>query len=58
MRKMLGLFCLLLLSWGAAAQAGPMQVAVGVAPVEQFARKFGGTLIQTIVLVPAGADAL
>ncbi|MBA4358789.1 MAG: ABC transporter substrate-binding protein [Desulfovibrio sp.] len=46
-----------------AAQAGtlatpkPLQVAVGVAPVEYFAKKIGGALIQTFVLVPAGADA-
>jgi len=39
------------------AMAGRMQVAVGVAPVEHFAQKIGGDLIQTTVLVPAGADA-
>ncbi|OGR38259.1 MAG: hypothetical protein A2051_13450 [Desulfovibrionales bacterium GWA2_65_9] len=30
---------------------------MGVAPVDYFARKIGGALIQTVVLVPAGADA-
>ena len=44
-------------AFGLAAQAGPLQVAVGVAPVDYFARKIGGNLIQTTVLVPAGADA-
>jgi zinc transport system substrate-binding protein len=42
---------------GAAQAAGPMRVAVGVAPVEFFAKKIGGALITTTVLVPAGADA-
>jgi zinc transport system substrate-binding protein len=39
------------------AVAGRMQVAVGVAPMQHFAQKIGGNLIQTTVLVPAGADA-
>lgn len=38
-------------------QGGRMQVAVGVAPLEYFAKKIGGELIQTQVLVPAGSDA-
>jgi zinc transport system substrate-binding protein len=65
MRKMLVLCCVLLLGLTAGVQAGalaatmskPMQVAVGVAPVEYFAKKIGGQLIQTVLLVPAGADA-
>ena len=62
MRKML-LMMVVLACWGSlalaaqTAQAGRMQVAVGVAPVEQFARMIGGELVQTVVLVPAGADA-
>jgi len=40
-----------------AATDGKLQVAVGVAPVEYFAKKIGGEFIQTMVLVPAGADA-
>ncbi|MDO9082239.1 MAG: ABC transporter substrate-binding protein, partial [Humidesulfovibrio sp.] len=61
MRKML-LMMVVLACWGSlalaaqTAQAGRMQVAVGVAPVEQFARMIGGELVQTVVLVPAGAD--
>lgn len=39
------------------AFAETMQVAVGVAPVEHFAKKIGGELVQTTLLVPAGADA-
>lgn len=39
------------------AFAEKMQVAVGVAPVEHFAKKIGGEFIQTTLLVPAGADA-
>jgi len=39
------------------AFAEKMQVAVGVAPVEHFAKKIGGELVQTTLLVPAGADA-
>lgn len=70
MRKIAVLLCVLFAGLSASAQAGststmatattllkPMQVAVGVAPVEYFARKIGGNLIQTTVLVPAGADA-
>ncbi|MBU1229694.1 MAG: zinc ABC transporter substrate-binding protein [Proteobacteria bacterium] len=41
----------------AIAAAGPLHVAVGVAPLEVFARRIGGPFIQTTVLVPAGADA-
>lgn len=41
----------------ALAFAGKLQVAVGVAPVQHFAQKIGGNLVQTTVLVPAGADA-
>ena len=59
MRKMSWIFCALLLACAVPgmALAGKMQVAVGVAPVQHFAKKIGGDLIQTIVLVPAGADA-
>ncbi|MBU1039643.1 MAG: zinc ABC transporter substrate-binding protein [Proteobacteria bacterium] len=61
MRKLLVLLCVFIAGFAASAKAGPMpkpmQVAVGVAPVEYFARKIGGQLIQTVVLVPAGADA-
>jgi len=59
MRKMSWIFCALLLACAmpGLAFAGKMQVAVGVAPVQHFAKKIGGDLIQTIVLVPAGADA-
>ena len=39
------------------AATGKLHVAVGVAPVDYCARKIGGQLIQTVVLVPAGADA-
>lgn len=39
------------------ARAAPLGVAVGVAPVAYFAKKVGGALIQTTVLVPAGSDA-
>jgi len=62
MRKML-LMLAVLACWTSLAVAAPavregkMQVAVGVAPVEYFAKKIGGGLIQTLVLVPAGADA-
>lgn len=41
----------------ALAAAGPLHVAVGVAPLEGFARRIGGQYVQTTVLVPAGADA-
>lgn len=41
----------------ALAQAAPLQVAVGVAPVKYFAQRIGGNLVQATVLVPAGADA-
>ena len=65
MRKLLllAMFALLpcwMICWTlptATAQAGPLQVAVGVAPVEYFAKRIGGQFIQTTVLVPAGADA-
>jgi zinc transport system substrate-binding protein len=56
MRKIL-LLLAILVCWTSLAVAGPFQVAVGVAPVEYFAKKIGGNFIQTIVLVPAGADA-
>jgi len=58
MRKIL-LCCALLLGCfaGAAQAAGPMRVAVGVAPMEYFAKKIGGPLVAITVLVPAGADA-
>ncbi len=58
--------CILVAGLSASAQAAQtdpmasakgMQVAVGVAPVEHFAKKIGGSLIQTTVLVSAGADA-
>jgi zinc transport system substrate-binding protein len=39
------------------AFAGRLHVAVGVAPVQHFAKMIGGDLIQTTVLVPGGADA-
>ncbi len=42
---------------GTSATDGKLQVAVGVAPVEYFAKRIGGNFIQTTVLVPAGADA-
>jgi len=54
---MLLLLVAVMACWSSLAIAGPMQVAVGVGPVEQFAKKIGGELIQTIALVPAGADA-
>lgn len=58
MRKIFVLSLLLLACWAGLAQAaGPLQVAVGVAPMQHFARKIGGGLVQTTVLVPAGADA-
>lgn len=65
MRKILVLLCLVFACLAASAQAGtgplaaakPMPVAVGVSPVDYFARRIGGPLIQTTVLVPAGADA-
>lgn len=59
MRKAFGIMCVALISCAlpVLAFAGKMQVAVGVAPVEHFAKKIGGELIQTTVLVPAGADA-
>lgn len=59
MRKMFGILSAVLLACAmpALALAGAMQVAVGVAPLEHFAKKIGGNLIQTTILVPAGADA-
>lgn len=39
------------------ALAAKVQVAAGVAPVAYFAKKIGGELIETALLVPAGADA-
>lgn len=59
MKKFTTLMLALVLAagWSALAQAAPMQVAVGVAPVAYFAKKVGGALIQTTMLVPGGADA-
>ena len=59
MRKVFGILCALLIGCAVPglAFAGKMQVAVGVAPMQHFAKKIGGDLIQTTVLVPAGADA-
>ncbi len=59
MRKVLGIFFVLMLACAlpGLAFAEKMQVAVGVAPVEHFAKKIGGGLVQTTLLVPAGADA-
>ncbi len=59
MRKALGILCAVLMACAmpALALAGKMQVAVGVAPLAHFAKKIGGDLIETTVLVPAGADA-
>jgi len=57
MRKIFVLLIALSTFWVVPAFAGKMQVAVGVAPLQHFARKIGGDLIETTVLVPAGADA-
>lgn len=59
MRKLLLTLCAVALACAvpALAVAEKLQVAVGVAPVEHFARKIGGELIATTVLVPGGADA-
>ncbi|MBI5520743.1 MAG: zinc ABC transporter substrate-binding protein [Desulfovibrio sp.] len=59
MRKAFTILCAVLVgcAFPAFALAGALQVAVGVAPVEFLARKIGGGLVQTTVLVPAGADA-
>lgn len=59
MRKFWGFLCVMLAACAlpSLALARPLQVAVGVAPVEHFARMIGGNLVQTTVLVPAGADA-
>jgi len=59
MRKVLGLLCVVLVvcALPVLAFAGKVQVAVGVAPVDHFAKRIGGELIATTVLVPAGADA-
>ena len=59
MRKILGILIAVLVACAlpGLAQAAKMQVAVGVAPVEHFAKKIGGEFIQTTLLVPAGADA-
>lgn len=51
------LIALLAIGFAQAAQAAPLQVAVGVAPVKYFAQRIGGNLVQATVLVPAGADA-
>jgi len=59
MRKMFAVLCVLLMSCAvpALASAGKLHVAVGVAPVENFAKKIGGGLVQVTQLVPGGADA-
>ncbi|MHC1751324.1 metal ABC transporter solute-binding protein, Zn/Mn family [Humidesulfovibrio sp.] len=59
MKKYLAIFILVLVACVAPAWAfaAKVQVAVGVAPVAYFAKKVGGELIQTTLLVPAGADA-
>lgn len=59
MKKILAIFAVVLVACTAPALAfaAKMQVAVGVAPVAYFAKKVGGELIQTTLLVPAGADA-
>ena len=63
MRKMLFMVLALAVWFGAdapvarAAQDATLKVAVGVAPVDYFARKIGGSHVRTVVLVPAGADA-
>ncbi len=59
MRKFIGFLCVMLMTCllPGLALAKPMQVAVGVAPVEHFARMIGGDLVRTTVLVPAGSDA-
>jgi len=59
MRKFVVFLSMLLIGCAmpAMAMAARMQVAVGVAPVGHFAKMIGGDLVQTTVLVPAGADA-
>lgn len=61
MRRIVVMLTILLVGLCAGVQAAqvskPLTVAVGVAPVEYFAKRIGGGHIQTIVLVPAGADA-
>ncbi len=59
MKKILAIFAVVLVACTAPAWAfaAKMQVAVGVAPVAYFAKKIGGELIQTTLLVPAVADA-
>lgn len=59
MKKILAIFAVVLIACAAPAWAfaAKVQVAVGVAPVAYFAKKIGGELIQTTLLVPAGADA-
>lgn len=59
MRKIFAMCFVLLMSCAvpALANAGTLHVAVGVAPVEYFAKKIGGGLVQVTQLVPGGADA-
>lgn len=58
MRKIVWMFVMVLACWtGAALAAEPLKVAVGLAPMEHFAKKIGGALVRTTILAPAGADA-
>lgn len=59
MRNVLRIFGILLMCCAlpALAMAGKLEVAVGVAPMQHFAKKIGGELVHVTVLVPAGADA-
>lgn len=53
-RFILVLACLLC---AAPAWAEKLPIAVGIAPMKYFADKIGGDLVETTVMVPAGADA-
>jgi zinc transport system substrate-binding protein len=53
-RLILILACLLC---AAPAWAEKLPIAVGIAPMKYFADKIGGDLVETTVMVPAGADA-
>lgn len=53
-RLLLILACLL---WTVPAWAEKLPVVVGIAPMKYFADKIGGGLVETTVMVPAGADA-
>ena len=55
MRRLLLLLACLLCA--APAWAEKLPVAVGIEPMKYFADKIGGDLVQTTVMVPAGADA-